>query len=76
MGTVEAYRSREVIALNHTKGIALFKDGETGKIVNWMDVLGQFYEEPIERPLACVVKDPVWGFHDVDIRKFEHATVQ
>jgi hypothetical protein len=64
---------REVTRIDHQLGLAVFEDGASGTIVQWMDQEGGFHNERVENPLALIVKDPVEGYQTVDLRLTQTA---
>jgi hypothetical protein len=64
--------TREVSSIQHPQGLVLFQDGMTGQIMQWMDQEGGFHDEWVPRPLAVIVRDPVHGYHTLDLRTCDH----
>jgi hypothetical protein len=65
---------REVTRIDHQLGLAVFEDGASGAIVQWMDREGGFHSERVENALALIVKDPIDGYQTIDLRLMHAAT--
>jgi hypothetical protein len=63
---------RDVVAIHHEQRVAVFDDDTFGEVTNWFDCLGQNNDEPIERPISCVVKHPSGKWYAVDLSHFDH----
>jgi hypothetical protein len=59
---------REVSEISQPLRRVVFADGTMGEIIQWLDEAGAFHDVGIVRPLALIVRDPVDGYHVVDLR--------
>jgi hypothetical protein len=64
---------REVTRIDHHLGLAVFEDGASGTIVQWMDQDGGFHNERVENALALIVKDPVEGYQTINLTRLKAA---
>lgn len=58
----------EVETIDTQLRVALFRNGASAIIIQWMDGEGRFHNEAVEAPLALIVQDPTDGYHVIDLR--------
>ena len=58
----------EIATIDTELRVALFRNGASAIIIQWMDGEGQFHNEAVEAPLALIVQDHTEGYHVIDLR--------
>lgn len=63
----------EIATIDPERRVALFRNGASAIVIQWMDGEGSFHNEAVEAPLALIVQDYTDGYHVIDLRNLPAA---